>query len=65
MWQIARGLKFVHSGKIVHRDIKPANIMVNQNCSAKIADFGLARVYNDKNVGKKKKTFTAGDATKS
>jgi mitogen-activated protein kinase 15 len=54
MWQIARGLKFLHSGKIVHRDIKPANIMVNQNCSAKIADFGLARVYNDKSVGKKK-----------
>jgi mitogen-activated protein kinase 15 len=54
MYQVARGLLFLHTAKIMHRDIKPANLMVNQNCSAKIADFGLARIYNDKKVGKKK-----------
>ena len=54
MYQVARGLLFLHTAKIMHRDIKPANIMVNQNCSAKIADFGLARIYNDKKMGKKK-----------
>jgi serine/threonine protein kinase len=48
MYQMARALKYLHSAKIMHRDIKPANICVNQNCSAKLADFGLARVYRDK-----------------
>lgn len=29
MWQIARGMKFLHSAKVVHRDLKPSNICVN------------------------------------
>ena len=29
MWQIARGIKFLHSAKILHRDIKPSNICIN------------------------------------
>ena len=44
MWQIAKGMKFLHSAKVVHRDLKPSNICVNQDCSVKISDFGLARV---------------------
>ena len=44
MWQIARGMKFIHSAKVLHRDLKPSNICVNQDCSVKISDFGLSRV---------------------
>ena len=41
--QIVRGLKALHDRKILHRDIKPANILINEDCSIKICDFGLAR----------------------
>ena len=44
VWQIARGIKFIHSANILHRDIKPSNICINQDCTVKIIDFGLARV---------------------
>jgi len=44
-YQILRGLKYLHSAKVVHRDLKPANILVNKNCDLKICDFGLARGF--------------------
>ena len=37
------GLKFLHESKVLHRDIKPANILVNEDCTVKLCDFGLAR----------------------
>ncbi|KAJ5128747.1 hypothetical protein N7448_002463 [Penicillium atrosanguineum] len=43
LYQIMRGLKYVHSAGVVHRDLKPSNILVNENCDLKICDFGLAR----------------------
>jgi len=43
IYQILLGLKYMHSAKIAHRDLKPANILVNEDCSLKICDFGLAR----------------------
>lgn len=42
--QIADGLDFAHANGVVHRDIKPANIMVFDNGSVKIADFGVAQM---------------------
>lgn len=32
----------MHSGKIIHWDLKPANILLNDDCSVKICDFGLS-----------------------
>ena len=43
LYQILRGVKYLHSAKIMHRDIKPGNLLVNSNCVLKICDFGLAR----------------------
>ncbi|UYV67171.1 MAPK14 [Cordylochernes scorpioides] len=43
VYQILRGLKYIHSAGIVHRDLKPSNIAVNEDCELKILDFGLAR----------------------
>jgi len=43
IYQILLGLQYLHSANIVHRDLKPANILVNENVSTKICDFGLAR----------------------
>jgi len=44
LYQILRGLKYIHSAGVIHRDMKPRNILVNSNCDLKICDFGLARI---------------------
>jgi nemo like kinase len=44
LYQILRGVRYLHSTGIIHRDIKPGNLLVNSNCLLKICDFGLARV---------------------
>ena len=43
MYQILRGLKYIHSAGVIHRDLKPSNLLINSNCDLKICDFGLAR----------------------
>jgi tetratricopeptide (TPR) repeat protein len=45
--QIALGLSHAHSHAIVHRDIKPSNIILCADGTAKIVDFGLARLESE------------------
>ncbi|KAL2330247.1 hypothetical protein Fmac_017828 [Flemingia macrophylla] len=47
LYQLLRGLKYVHSANVLHRDLKPSNLLLNANCDLKIADFGLARTISE------------------
>ncbi|KAG1650091.1 Mitogen-activated protein kinase 14B [Nymphon striatum] len=51
VYQILRGLKYIHSAGIIHRDLKPSNIAVNEDCELKILDFGLARQSESEMTG--------------
>ena len=42
--QVCSGLEFAHAHGIIHRDIKPGNIILLQNGTVKITDFGIARI---------------------
>ncbi|XP_048446146.1 LEAF RUST 10 DISEASE-RESISTANCE LOCUS RECEPTOR-LIKE PROTEIN KINASE-like 2.1 [Pyrus x bretschneideri] len=48
---VARGLEYLHRGcstRILHFDIKPHNILLDENFTPKISDFGLAKICNRK-----------------
>ncbi|KAK7707284.1 serine/threonine protein kinase, CMGC, CDC2/CDK subfamily [Diaporthe eres] len=45
--QLLEGLKYLHENKILHRDMKAANLLINNKGVLQIADFGLARLYDE------------------
>ena len=42
-YQVGLAMQYMHAVELIHRDIKPSNILVNEDCLAKICDFGLVR----------------------
>lgn len=47
LYQLIRGLKYIHSANVVHRDLKPSNLLINiEDLSLKIGDFGLSRIVD-------------------
>lgn len=45
LYQLLKGLTYIHKYKILHRDLKPQNLLIANDGVLKIADFGLARGY--------------------
>lgn len=43
LYQILRALYYLHSANIVHRDFKPSNVLINEDCTIKLCDFGMSR----------------------
>ena len=51
LYELIKGLEYLHNNNVLHRDIKPQNILLNNKGELKIGDFGLSRIfqYNLKN----------------
>ena len=54
---VCRGLQAAHQRGLVHRDLKPSNILVMEDDSAKIIDFGVVHLAGSKSVTGQKGTF--------
>uniref|UniRef100_A0A5S6QLU7 Mitogen-activated protein kinase n=1 Tax=Trichuris muris TaxID=70415 RepID=A0A5S6QLU7_TRIMR len=50
-YQLFCAVLYLHSANVIHRDLKPSNVLLDVNCTVKLADFGLARSLTQVNRG--------------
>ncbi|CAH3147000.1 unnamed protein product [Pocillopora meandrina] len=53
-WQIADGMSYLSSESIIHRDLAARNVLVGQNETCKVTDFGMARDVQQENIYERK-----------
>src|SRR5437899_5065032 len=51
MHGVLQALDYAHRRAIVHRDMKPENVLISDEGNVKVADFGIARLMDDTEVG--------------
>ncbi len=61
MVPVARALVRAHAFDIVHRDLKPDNLFVTSNGIIKVLDFGIAKLFSDKDSSPAKAAFAKAD----
>lgn len=44
IFQVLRGMKFIHSANVLHRDLKPSNLLVNSNCDLAVSGALLGAI---------------------
>ncbi|KAK4245348.1 kinase-like domain-containing protein [Corynascus novoguineensis] len=55
--QLISGVSFMHSKGVAHRDLKPENILLSESGNLKIADFGMATMFEYKGARKQSSTM--------
>lgn len=43
VYNLLCSVKYLHESNVLHRDLKPANVLLNEDCTVKLCDYGLAR----------------------
>lgn len=43
VYNLLCSIKYLHESNVLHRDLKPANVLLNEDCTVKLCDYGLAR----------------------
>ena len=48
LYQLLKGLKYIHSAGVLHRDLKPSNLLINEDCELKVFALSLECYLKEK-----------------